>query len=253
MAHDTVNDCAWSVPPASLVLSHGNVHLWKASLDRPPACVRRLECTLGPDERQRADGFRRPYDRARFIVARGLLRTILGGYLDVMPGEVRFRYGSHGKPALEVPSRCGDSSLDFSLTHSEGLALYAFALESAVGIDLEVVRPIAEFEQIADRFFSSLEIHALRALPRARRMEAFMNCWTRKEAYLKATGDGLNRPLDRFSVSLAPGVPAALLDVDGQSKEVDRWSLLALKPAPGYVAALAVRGHGWRFRRWRSM
>jgi 4'-phosphopantetheinyl transferase len=117
-------------------------------------------------------------------------------------------------------------------------------------VDLECIRPDRSNEQIAEQFFSSLELAALCALPPGLRVEAFFNCWTRKEAYIKARGEGLTLPLDQFDVSLAPGEPAALLYTHDDPKEASRWSLQSLAPRPGYIAALAAEGHGWRIQCW---
>jgi 4'-phosphopantetheinyl transferase len=208
--------------------------------------VQNLQLTLAADEIARAERFYFQKDREHFIVARGLLRLILSCYLYVAPDQLRFCYGSHGKPALAITS--GQDRLCFNLAHAHGLALYAVARGREVGIDLERLRLIPDAEQIAARFFSPRENAVFRALPSSKRQEAFFNCWTRKEAYIKAVGDGLARPLDRFEVSLRPGEPARLLSVEGDAQEASRWVLQDLTPAPGYVAAIAVEGHGWRLR-----
>src|SRR5207244_11453763 len=119
-----------------------------------------------------------------------------------------------------------------------------------VGIDLEYIRAEVADEPIAERFFASREIAALIGLPAPLRAEGFFNCWTRKEAYIKARGEGLTIPLDAFEVSLAPEEPAALLRVDSDPAEASRWSLQALAPGPGYVAAIAVEGRDWQLRCW---
>jgi 4'-phosphopantetheinyl transferase len=211
--------------------------------------LQNLKCTLPSDELSRADRFYFQKDREHFIVARGLLRAILSLYLDTAPDQVRFSYGPRGKPALAITA--SQDRLCFNLSHAGGLALYAVANGREVGIDLECVRPISEAEQIAKRFFSSRENAVLQTLASGMKQEAFFNCWTRKEAFIKATGDGLARPLDQFDVSLKPGGPAKLLNVDGNVREASRWSLRELTPAPGYVAAIAVEGYGWRLACWR--
>jgi 4'-phosphopantetheinyl transferase len=159
------------------------------------------------------------------------------------------RYGPHGKPHLAGEF---DGALQFNLAHSHELALFAFARGPELGIDLEWLQPLQDLEQIAARFFSPRENAVLRTLPKSQWVQAFFNCWTRKEAYLKATGDGLARPLEHFDVSLAPGKPARLLYVEGDARESERWFLRALTPAPGYAAALAVEeGQHCRLVRWR--
>jgi 4'-phosphopantetheinyl transferase len=182
-------------------------------------------------------------------VGRGVLRALLGRYLGVEPGKVRLQFGAHGKPGL-APG-CGGKDLRFNVTHSQDLALYAFARGRELGIDLEQIRPLPDADQIASGFFSARESAAYKALPVDQRREAFFRCWTRKEAYIKALGGGLALPLDEFDVSLAPGKVTQLLHVTWDSNEISRWSLVALEPAPGYVSTLAVEGRDWRLACWR--
>jgi 4'-phosphopantetheinyl transferase len=240
--------CPWLASPPDLALSGDEVHAWRASLGQPTSRVRQLVRTLSDDERRRAERFHSERDRKHFVVARGTLRSILGRYLGVEPGRVQFEYGPRGKPRLAEPF--ANLALCFNLAHSHELALYALAYRREVGIDLERVCPLPDAEEIATRFFSAHESAAWRALPPNWKQEAFYLCWTRKEAYIKAIGDGLARPLDQFDVSLVPAEPAQLLRVEGNPKEANRWSLQTLEPAPGYVAALAVEGHGWRLVCW---
>lgn len=185
----------------------------------------------------------------RFIVARAMMRAILGRYLKLSPEELRFDYSFYGKPTLA--GDFGAHTLCFNLSHSNGLSLLAVTLGRRIGIDLEYVRAEMASEEIAERLFSTGEVRALRQLPRERQTEAFFNCWTRKEAYIKAIGEGLSFPLDRFTVSLLPGHSAALLDVLENPQECARWSLQELSPGSGYVAAVAVEGHDWRLRCWQ--
>jgi phosphopantetheine--protein transferase-like protein len=162
---------------------------------------------------------------------------------DKLPGVV----------GVDAQQLRGRPDLRFNVSHSDGLALYAIARGREVGVDVEQLRELPRAERIAERFFSTEETAALKAEPAERRVEAFFTCWTRKEAYIKARGDGLAHPLDQFAVSLVPGEPARLwVAGDGDAREIARWSLDALPLAPGYVAALAARGRGWRLttRSW---
>lgn len=237
---------AWSAPPRSLGGGSGEVHVWRAALDADSNYLEALRQTLAQDERDRAGRFHFAKDRDRFIAARGILRSILGRYLRRDPATLRFRYGDYGKPQIE-----NASGLRFNLAHSGMLALCAVTWEAEVGVDVEEVRAGVSHEEIAERFFSPSEVAALRALPSALQQEAFFHCWTRKEAYIKAIGEGLSMPLDRFDVSLAPGEPARLLAARGEDpKEASRWSLCELSPGPGYVGALAVQGHAWQLETW---
>lgn len=245
----TACDPAWAPPPPNLALANDDVHVWHVALDQPAWLHQRLVRTLGSDELRRAERFHFEQDRKRFIVAHGLLREILGRYAGIAPGQLQFAYGRYGKPALAAP-RC-ELSLRFNLAHSDGLALIAVARGAEVGVDVERVRPIPDVEQIAERFFSAGEHAVLRALPPGQKLEAFFNCWTRKEAYVKARGDGFACCLDRFDVSLTPGEPARLLRVDADPHDTGRWFLLELTLASGYVAALAGEGDSRRPVGWR--
>jgi 4'-phosphopantetheinyl transferase len=174
--------------------------------------------------------------RNRFVAARALLRDLLAGYLAEPPAAIRFAYNEWGKPALAP----GFAALDvrFNLSHSQDLALYAFALEREVGVDLELIRGDFANERLAENFFSPAEVAALRALPREHQARGFFNCWTRKEAYVKARGQGLSIDLKSFDVSLAPGEEARFL----RGEDCRGWSLASLAPADGWVAALATHG-----------
>jgi 4'-phosphopantetheinyl transferase len=232
-----------------LALSHDEVHVFCACLDQPASRLQELAQTLSESERIRAERFHFEKDRKRFIIARGLLRTILGCYLDIEPSRVQFSYGSYGKPALGETS--GSSGLRFNLSHSHFLALYAVTREREIGVDIEHVRPMPEAEQIVKRFFSARENAVFCALPPSQKDEAFFNCWTRKEAYLKAIGSGLAQPLDQIEVTLTLGEPARLLNIPGATHTAEHWSLQHLTPASSYVGAVAVEGHNWRLTCWQ--
>jgi 4'-phosphopantetheinyl transferase len=232
-------------PAGRWSLAEDEVHVWRTALDRSDSSLRRLARVLSPDERARADRFVIERVRRRFVACRGALRMILGRYTGQAPERLRFLYGDYGKPVL-APS-AGIADLHFNVSHSEELALVAVARGREIGVDVERLRPLPGAERIAERFFSAPERTAIQALPAERKLEAFFTCWTRKEAYIKALGDGLGHPLDEFAVSLVPGEPARLWSVgDTGSGEEASWSLEALLPTPGYVAALAGRGRGWR-------
>jgi 4'-phosphopantetheinyl transferase len=239
----------WRPPPETLMLGSDEVHVWRACLDRNTSYVQSLQQILSADEQARAGRFYFEKDRKHFIVARGLLRVILSRYLDMEPSQLRFCYSPYGKPSLVIPS--DEETLSFNVSHSCGLALYAVTHGRKVGIDLECIRMDFACEQIAERFFSPRENAMLRTLPAKKvKHKAFFNCWTRKEAYIKARGEGLSLPLDQFDVSVAPGEPAMLLNTRGDPQEVSRWSLQEMISAPGFVATLAVEGHGWRLACW---
>jgi 4'-phosphopantetheinyl transferase len=213
------------------------IHVWQARLDVPQSEVSSLYETLTDDERHRASRFYFEKHRRRFIVGRGILRTILGRYLGVQPDNIRFTYNDKGKPSL-VESKLND--FGFNISHSDELALYAFALGAPVGVDVEVIRPVSDMEAIAKRFFSPLEYEMLRRVPAENQLEAFFNCWTRKEAYVKAEGLGFYIPLDSFAVSLAPSEPARFIQLTSNSDRAGTWSLFHLRPNRGAVGAVAI-------------
>ncbi len=239
----------WRAPPEALVLGSDEVHVWRATLDQTPSQIQGFLHNLTADEQARAKRFYFERDREHFIAARGVLRGILGGYLNQAPECLSFCYSSHGRPALAGES--DGKAIRFNVSHSYGAALYAVTRGREVGIDLERIRFDLEVAEIAERFFSRREVSMLRTLPTAAQRQAFFRCWTRKEAYIKARGEGLSLPLDQFDVSLAPGEPAAVLGLQGAPAEASHWSLQELTPGPGYVAALAVEGHGWRLSCWQ--
>ena len=239
----------WLPPPAKPLLARDEIHVWRAALDSQDQPLSALERTLAPDELNRAARFHFQRDRRRFVVGRGVLRMILSRYLDLAPEQISFAYTAYGKPALAPPA--DQARLSFNVSHSGELALYAITRERAIGVDIEHMRDNVEHEQIAARFFAPVEHTRLCALPAEMRSAAFYACWTRKEAYIKAHGKGLSLPLDGFIVSLAPGEPAALLQTLEDPNEASHWSLQELFPGPGYTAALAVEGHGWRLACWQ--
>ena len=246
-------ECFWGDPPLEVTLSPDEVHIWCVALEQRLSRVQSLAYTLSIEEKQRADRFHFERDRRRYIVSQGYLRTILGRYVGIAPEQVAFRYGVRGKPALKnlanMPPASGN--VRFNASHSHELALYAIGRDREVGIDVEYIRPIPDAEQIVERYFARQECAEFQSLPEAQRVEAFFSCWTRKEAFLKARGEGLYRPLHQFAVSLTPQEPARLLSFEEDSQELARWSLQALVPAAGYVATVAVEGHAWRLSCWR--
>ena len=234
----------WYVPSSNVAASNSEVHVWRVQLD--DALAVEMGSILSPDESARAARFHFGRDRNRFIVARGSLRLLLGSYLDLAPGAVSFCYSSYGKPALSD----ANSGITFNLSHANELALIAVTRDRQIGVDIEFIRLDFASEKIAARFFSPQEVEVLRELPEPQHAEAFFTCWTRKEAYIKALGEGMSMPLNQFNVSLAPGSPAALLGNLRNPAEVSRWSLHDLSPAPGYVAALAVEGPSCQLKCW---
>ncbi len=238
----------WSPAPKDLILADNEVHVWRAPLELPLSQVQELRGILTDDELDRANRFSFEIDRQRFIAARGALRSILSRYTSIYPGHLRFHYHQYGK--LFLAPEFSDDLLNFNLSHSGSMALYAVTRNMEIGVDIERVRSDFEYEEIAERFFSANEAAILRTIPVEKKLEAFYNCWTRKEAYIKAHGKGLSLPLDSFDVAFAPWEPSISLITRDEPQESSHWTLLDLKPGLGYVGALAVRGRGCKLRYW---
>lgn len=233
----------WSPATSPATLTSPQIHLWRASLDPRDTLLQRLESSLAPDEIARANRFHFPIDRGHFVAARGILRHLLAAYLHRSPADLQFAYRPRGKPYLLL--KPSDPPISFNISHAHGTALLAFSLGRELGVDLERIRPDIASEEIASRYFAPAELAELQSLPASQRAEAFFLCWTRKEAYIKALGDGLQIPLASFRVSLTPNQPEIL-----ESADASRWTLRSLSPAQGYAAALVAEGHDWQLSHW---
>lgn len=238
----------WLKPPQRLRIEAGAVHIWRAWLDRPEEDIVAFENILSAEEKERASRFHFDRDRRRYISGRGILRVLLARYLDFHAADIGFKYGAQGKPVLSGEYQ--HQTIKFNLAHSNKLAIYAFAPEGDIGVDLEYIRQVKDSMDVAKRFFSANEYHVLSSLPEEDQQQAFFRCWTRKEAFIKAIGEGLSYPLDGFDVSLAPGEPASLLNVKGSVVEATKWLLQNVQPGDGYIGALVVKGRGWQMRYW---
>jgi len=228
---------ARALPPA-LELPAGEIQVWSIPLDPPAGQVAALAATLTPDEEARAARFRFDVHRRRYVVGRGVLRALLGAYLGARPADLRFDYRERGKPDLARPFR--GSGLSFNLSNSEDLALAGFVRGGDLGVDVEYLKEMPDLEEIATRFFSASEVSTLAGVPAERKKEAFFNCWTRKEAYLKAVGVGLAAPLDSFAVTLLPGEAPRMLTLQGDAARAARWFFHHLEPRPEFLGALAI-------------
>jgi 4'-phosphopantetheinyl transferase len=231
-------------------LAAAEVHIWQAGLEVSAGMLHELQATLSADELTRAARFHFARDRDRFIAAHAIVRDILARYLQASPAALEFSNNEYGKPALAGNWRDGPR---FNLSHSGELVVIAIARDREVGVDVEQYAPNRADLAVAEHYFSPAELARLRALPEDVRPRAFFNCWTRKEAYIKALGMGLAVPLDSFDVSLAPDEPAALLRA-AVTAEQGAWQLRHLELGEEYIGALAAAGAGWRFelRRWRG-
>ena len=193
-----------------------------------------FEPVLAMDELDRAGRFHFSHLRQSFVLARGSLRCLLGRYLELHPSSIRFSYSSKGKPAVE-----GGTHIHFNMTHSGSLAAIAITADCQIGIDVEQVRPLSDMQQIAEHFFCSEETSEIMSFSPSERERAFFCCWTRKEAYIKAIGDGLSAPLDGFRVTVLPNTPARFVHLGHGAADTDAWTLHDLCLTPDYAAALA--------------
>ena len=244
----TTRALEWCTPPPELSLPAHAVHVWRADLDLEAAYLGRLEQNLSAHERERASRFRFARDRDRFVGARGLLREILALYLNVSPMRLRFRYSAHGKPFLAGEH----STLRFNVSHSFDAMLLAIAQMREVGVDVEGARNIGlAMEEIYETVLSEPEKQALARLGGEDKRTTFLRFWTLKEAYIKADGRGVSLPLERIDVSAPEGRVAALDEATGEWRTCPRWELRTLAAVPGYVAALAAEGQGWRLALWQ--
>jgi 4'-phosphopantetheinyl transferase len=239
---------SWRLPPRTLALKGDEIHVWRVMFDREVSHIQALSAVLSEDEETRAARFRFDRDREAFIIAHGSLRKILAQYLGMSPGHIRFRYGTHEKPYL-VPEINPDE-LFFNLTHTQRVALVAVTVGREIGLDVERIRSDFASEEIAERYFSPREVGFLHTLPEKEQKESFFVLWTRKEAYVKARGEGLSMPLDEVDVTPTPGVPILLLDDQGRQNGNGPWSVRQLVPALGYVAAVATKGPMQTVRCW---
>jgi len=251
---DGGRDAPWSQVAGPLSFPVGRVDVWRLRLDHsstahPEAGV------LSPGEIARASRFHFEKDRTRFICCRSALRCLLGDYLGVRAAELLFEYSTNGKPQLSPDQN--PRALHFNLSHSGNIALIAVGTELSLGVDIEKIRPDVDAAALAERFFSPSERAGLRALPPHLRVPGFYACWTRKEAFLKATGSGLSFPLADFSVTTHPDLPPHLEDVQGDSKACQRWFLTDLQAGIPYRATLAQDRHSrlatleMEMKRWR--
>ena len=233
-------------PPAQRVLGDCEAHVWLAHLPSARAGLEPFASVLSSDECARAEKFHFAEHRERWQTTRAILRLLLARYLEANASEITFDYNSHGKPALKDPAR---PDFHFNTSHSSDYAVFAVTRAGAVGVDIERIRDdLPRHEEIARRYFARGEYEHLQTLPESKRGRAFFECWTRKEAFVKARGDGLFSGLDQFEVSLAA---PRLLSIAGDTTAAARWWMAALPAVPGYTGALAVQTPSCVARFWK--
>lgn len=228
----------------TLIIKNSEVHIWLLSLKDNINNLKDLNSFLSEDEIERAGKFHFEKDRNNYIIARGTLRKILSLYLKIEADKIEFSYNSYGMPYLNNKH---NSSLKFNLSHSGNFAIYTFTYNKNIGIDIEYISESLSCEEIADRFFSPEEVAMLKSVPEDKKKRAFFNCWTRKEACIKAVGKGLSMPLSDFTVSLIPGEPPGLIYVKDKPEAPSQWTLKELEINSDYVASVAVKGEGLEF------
>jgi 4'-phosphopantetheinyl transferase len=234
--------------PSHLALREDEIHLFWTSLDLSSKRMRQFAETLSADESSRAAHFHFDKDRNRFVAGRGTLREILSWLLQCPPDAVIFSYGAHGKPRLSRPEE--GRLLYFNLAHSESLAVFAVSRNFEVGVDLERIRPVPEASRIVEDFFSESEAARWRSMPPANQSEFFFECWTRKEAYLKGMGEGFSGPFRSIEAFRVPHAKAGPPGLRQSAPIAADWFLYSLKPASGYLCAVAAKNHNLRLFNW---
>lgn len=230
--------CDWNNPPEKLSLFKNEIHLWQASLDLPSVMIKKLARSLSEDERTRANRFRFEQHRDRFIAGRGILRQLLANYLQVESDCVIFEYSSRGKP--QIASSLNQDNLQFNVSHSQDLALYGFTYQRIIGVDLEYIKDNIDYKQLAKRFFTTQELQLINSYPAREQKTIFFQLWTAKEAYLKATGDGLAVSLDTIEFSLDNNSELNLVAIKQAKAQASHWLINNFIPQDNFIATIAV-------------
>lgn len=229
-----------------LSLQPSQLHVWSVRKSDHENRLQKYWEILEDTEKERALSFRFGKDRDCFIIARGVLRNLLGTYLQMAPDQVTFQLGDHGKPYVNHPSQ-----IRFNISHSGDTILLGFVQKHRIGIDIEYTKRKVAVKKIAKLFFAEEEVTSLCRLDQAYHTQAFYNCWTRKEAFIKAVGSGLSFPLDQFVVSLDSTKEATLIDTKWDKKEKYKWTLHTIEPRKDYIGAVSVKGNVSDIQSWR--
>lgn len=243
-----VSTITWESSPAKFIIGDGEIHVWRAHLDGDAEYISHLAGTLSNAELARAAKFKFEKDQRRYKMARGIVRAILGRYLSLDGRDVRLDTGLYGKPRLRMLGSGPD--LRFSLAHSQGLALYAFALGHEVGIDLEFIKRNIDVMRLAEHVFSEKDIVDLNKLSSKDRVNSFYGAWTRKEAYLKARGLGFSIDPRRVDLPTMVGAPVEFVNLFNEAEEDEKWTIYDIEPAPEFAGAMAAEGVDWQLGRW---
>lgn len=231
-----------------LTMACGELHIWSVRINDHNDRLEKYWQLLNEQEIQKARAFKFIKDRRCFIIARGALRSLLGSYLHISPGGIEFKYGPYGKPCIQ-----DTRMINFNISHSRNMILLGFVKKATIGIDIEYTKREVDVKKIAKHFFSKEEISSLAAIDEPYQLGAFYNCWTRKEAFIKALGSGLSFPLDQFVVSLDDASKARLIETKWDIYEKEKWTLQAIKPEEDYIGAVSVKGeindvHYWKYQ-----
>ncbi len=239
-------ESSWEIPPQDLHIASGQIQVWRAQLHLMIPQLDTFIPHLSQEERDRGNRLVKTEHRCRFLISHAILRLILSRYLGQPPNDIQLQKGPHGKPYLE------DQPLQFNMTHSNDIALYAITACADIGIDVEYVKRKHRMDALVKRFFSKREYQEYQSFPEGERHLAFYRAWTRKEAYLKATGLGLSYPLDHFDVSLAPEGTQCLLHVEDSAEMPQHWTLFSFEPCVDYLSSIAIKApveklitYGW--------
>ena len=239
---------AWSAKPKNKVLREGEVHVWLANLELEIYAMPKFLRDLSLTERTRAQRLQFDHDRRRFVIAKGLLRNLLGGYMGMKPNEIQFTMGPSGKPEIAQRLQTSHDPIHFNQAHSGHLGIYAFCRNRRVGVDIEEVRPFPDMDQIASLLFSTQEMAVFQSLSTKERQRAFFSAWTHKEAFVKALGKGLTLPLNHFEMSRAHGSLSRIVQNHDHSAKSLEWFVKDIPVSTQFSAAVCVEGEGWQLR-----
>ena len=231
--------CDWQNPPEKLNLLENEIHLWQANLDLPSVVIEKLALSLSEDEKTRANRFHFAQHRDRYIAGRGILRQLLAKYLQVNSDRIRFEYSSRGKPYLA--SCLNQNNLQFNVSHSQNLALYGFNYQEIIGVDLEYIKDDINYKQLATRFFTPQELQLIYRTKSEAQKTRFFQLWTAKEAYLKATGDGLAQGLDAIEFTIDKNNKLSLVSIKQESAQISDWLINNFIPQDKFIATIAVK------------
>lgn len=235
----------WQIPPGNLVPGRDRIDVWRCRLDLDSSRVDKYAALLSGDEKERAGRYSFESKRKQFIIGRGFLRRTLGLMLDTNPRRFFFEYGPKGKPSL-----AGEPALRFNLSHAGRWALVAVSEDRRVGIDIEQIRKKPHLLAMAKRFFATEEVESLTSAPPSEMTESFYTCWCRKEAVLKASGEGIWSGLDTFAVTARPQEPPRLIRLDWPGRQIHNWSLADIRVDDDHASALAHEGDSVPVRLW---